>query len=254
MDIGLCTLSDREGSVERIIEQAAAVGYDCIEVWGGGHVKPGERERCERVREVATRHGLDIAVYGSYLRPGSEDYARHCDDEIVAAEALGADRIRVWAGEQEYGEHDADHWDSTVADLADLSERAAERGIAVTVERHEGSLTDAREGARRLIQAVDAANCGLNYQPLFGIDATTLTVEARALAPISNNVHVQAVPEVGGETRCALEEAFYDVGQVLDPFRTDDFTGSVNVEFVTDAVAYEEAIAADYRYLRSITE
>lgn len=254
MRFGLCTISNGEAAVETVLSQAATAGYDGVEVWGRNHVGDGSEETCRTIRREADRLGLDVAVYGSYLRPGGETFADERDHELAVAERLGADRIRVWAGDQEYGDRDPEHWERVVADLRELTDLAAERGVEVTVEKHEGTLTNQREGARRLIGAVDDANCGLNYQPMFGIDPEAIVSEARELAPLSNNVHVQAVPERGGWPRCALTDAFYDVEAILAAFQSTDFDGYVNVEFVRDDAPYEQAIAADLDYLRSAIE
>lgn len=253
MRFGLCTISNKEASVETVLAQAAAVGYDGVEVWGRDHVGDGSEETCRTIRREADRRGLDVAVYGSYLRPGAESFTDERDHELAVTERLGADRIRVWAGDQEYGDRDPEYWDRVVADLRELTVLAADRGVEVTVEKHDGTLTNEREGARRLIEAVDDPNCRLNYQPLFGMSPDAIVEEAHELAPLSNNVHVQAVPERGGWPRCALEDAFYDVEAVLAAFQSADFDGYVTVEFVPDGVPYEQAIAADLDYLQAVT-
>lgn len=253
MKFGLCTISARDDSVESVLEAAAAAGYDGIEVWGGDHVGDGSPDRCRRIRRTAADHALELPVYGSYLRPGTSEFADDLDHELTVVDRLDADLIRVWAGEQSYGDHDPDHWEATVDDLTRTAERAAERGLSVTVEKHENTLTETATGARRLLERVDAPNCGLNWQPGFSIPAADLVEEAASLAPLSNNVHVQAAPERSGSTRCPLTDAYFDLERLLEPFRTESFDGYVNVEFVAPDVPFEDAIATDLAYLRSIT-
>jgi sugar phosphate isomerase/epimerase len=253
MRFGLCTISNKEASVETVLSNAAAAGYDGVEVWGRDHVDEGSKKTCRAIRREADRLGLDVAVYASYLRLGTDSFTEECDHELAVAKRLGADHIRVWAGDQEYGDHDPGHWDQVVADLRAVTDLAVDRGVEVTVEKHDGTLTNEREGARQLIEAVDDPNCWLNYQPLFGMDPDAIVAEARDLAPLSNNVHMQAVPERGGWPRCALEDAFYDVSAVLAAFESADFDGYVNVEFVRDDTPYEQSIAADIDHLRAVT-
>ncbi|RBI60528.1 sugar phosphate isomerase/epimerase [halophilic archaeon] len=251
MRIGLCTISNAEASVETVLSQAARAGYDGVEIWGRDHVGDGSERTCRAIRREADRLGLDVPVYGSYLRAGGDTFADARDHELAVAERLAADRIRVWAGTQEYAERDSEHWERAVADLRELTALAADRGVEVTVERHAGTLTDECEGARRLVEAVDDSNFGLNYQPPFDAAPDAIVAEARELAPLSNHVHVQAVSECGGESRCPLSEAFYDVSRVLAAFKTAGFEGYVNVEFVHDSAPYAEAITVDLDYLRS---
>jgi sugar phosphate isomerase/epimerase len=113
-------------------------------------------------------------------------------------------------------------------------------------------VTDEREGARRLIETVDADNCGLNWQPLFRFSAETLLEEAAALAPLANNVHLQGVAEPGETDRCALEDVYFDVEAILEAFQAADFDGFANVEFVTSDGSYEAAIESDLRFLGQV--
>lgn len=251
VDIGLCTVSSKERAVETVIELAAEAGYDGVELWGRDHVGDGSVDDCRRIVATADAHGLGIPVYGSYLRCGTDGFD-DVERELAIAKRLDADLIRVWAGRQEYEEHDTDHWNRVVDDLERLTDRAAAYGVGVTVEKHAGTLTDTLEGARRLIEAVDDDRCGLNYQPGFSVLEGEIEREANELASRSNNLHLQAVRECGESRRCPLSEAFYDLETVLAPFLDAGFDGSANVEFVTDEQPYSAAIEADRRYVASI--
>ncbi|SEP02838.1 Sugar phosphate isomerase/epimerase [Halogranum amylolyticum] len=252
MLFGLCTISNKEMDVLDVIDAAVDAGYDGVEVWGGDHVSNDKDAECTAIRERVETHELSIPVYGSYLRPGTDAFADQLTHELEVAVTLGADLVRVWAGNQEWQDHHDHHLDAVVADLREAADSAAERNLAITVEKHEGTLTNTTEGARRVIERVSHPHCGLNYQPLFGMNAATIASESRELAPISNNVHLQAVPEQGGRKRCLLANAFYDVGTVIRVFQDAGFDGFANVEFVTDDLPYSKAIAHDRAYLRSV--
>ncbi|MFC4986498.1 sugar phosphate isomerase/epimerase family protein [Saliphagus infecundisoli] len=247
MNVGLCTISGKERGVEEVIDLAADVGYDGVEIWGKDHVADTDPER---IAERAADAGLEIPTYGSYLRCGSEEFDDELSEKLAIAEGLGADMIRVWAGSQEYGDHDEGHWKQVVADLERVTEAASDRGLSVTVEKHANTVTNDLEGARRLIEAVDHESCGLNYQPGFSIPAAELEREARALESISNQLHLQGTYERSGSERAPLAEVYYDLEAVLDPF--GDFEGYANVEFVTQDRSYREAIAADLETVRSL--
>lgn len=254
MRFGLCTISNKDAGGPTVIEQAATAGYDGVEIWGRDHVGDGTPEECRTLRRAADEHGIEIPVYGSYLRPGTAEFPEGIIPELTIADHLDADLIRVWAGTEEFGDHDHDHWTTVAEDLQTLSACAEKHEIEVTVEKHEGSLTNTQTGARRLLEAVDHSNCGLNYQPLFSIPNSDLLDEIRVLGPYCNNVHLQAVPERGGWPRCALEHAYFDVVELLGQLSDTGFDGYVNVEFVRDDIPYERAIADDLGYLRSVTD
>ncbi|WP_255171428.1 sugar phosphate isomerase/epimerase family protein [Natrononativus amylolyticus] len=254
MKFGLCTLSRTESPVESVVRTAGDVGYDGVEIWGKDHVDSGDEGVCRSIRDAAQTHDLEIPVYGSYARAGSAEFGDEIADEVAIADRLDADLIRLWAGSQEYGDHDDAHWEAVVEDLETAAELAADRGLAVTVEKHANTLTNDTEGAERLIEAVSHPACLLNWQPVFGMPADEVVADAERLVGLSNNVHIQAVPdpESSPSDRCLLEDAYFDVEAILEVFAADGFDGFVNVEFVTDDVAYEEAIEADLEYLRSL--
>jgi len=255
VQFGLCTISNRDESAGTVVERAAEAGYDGVEIWGKDpHIGDGSPERCEAIRSDAADHTLTVGVYGSYLRPGTERFDDERDHELAVARRLGADVIRVWAGDDDYEERTEAQWEAAVADLRELVDAAADEGLAVTVEHHRGTLTSSAEGARRLIEAVDHENCGLNWQPSFQQAADEVLAEARDLAPLSNNLHVQAVPEPDIADRCLLADAHFDLPAILAVFDDAGFDGWVDVEFVTSDVDYETAIAGDLEYLRSIRD
>jgi len=173
MQVGVCTISAKSQSVESILDRCGDLPVDGVEIWGEDHVGDGSPERCREIAAAAEANGLAVPVYGSYLRPGTGTFDEDVDRELAIADRLGADVIRVWAGEQEYEDCEPAHWDRVVADLERLGTAAGERGLAVTVERHSGSVTNATAGARELIEQVDAPAVGLNWQPLFEHDAVS---------------------------------------------------------------------------------
>lgn len=254
MRVGLCTVSSKQRSIDEVLELAGMAGYDGVEIWGRDHVGDGSEETCRRIAGTANEHGLEIASYGSYLRCGSDEFDDGFEHELRVADRLDAGTIRVWAGNRSYGEHDDDHWDRTLADLERLTERAAEHDLEVTVEKHGNTLTETLQGARNLIETIDDDRCGLNYQPGFSIPAAELEREAEALAPLSNQLHLQTTRERTGRERAPLSEAYYDLAAVLEPFLERGFDGYANVEFVSEERPYREAIQADLAYVRSLLE
>lgn len=254
MKFGLCTIANKDEPVEEVLSVAAEAGYDGVEIWGRDHVGDRSSETLTSVREATDARDLDVAVYGSYLRPGTSGYEEAVETELDAARRLGASLIRVWAGEQEYEELTREHWNGVIEDLRDLSDRALECGLAVTVERHAGTLTNARDGARLLIEAVDRENCRLNWQPRFDLPPEEVLASARDLAPLSNNVHVQGAPDPGNPwpDQALLEDSYFDVPATLDAFADVGFDGYVEVEFVTDDLDFETAVRRDREYLASV--
>ena len=253
MHVGVCTISNKEMSVEEVMDVVATTPAAGIEVWGQDHVGSGTTERCADIAAAAADRGLEIPVYGSYLRAGTDTFDADVDRELRIAEALGADAIRVWAGSEEHQDVSEDHWTAVVEDLTQLGEAAAALDLHVTVERHAGTVTNTTEGAVDLIDATPA-NVGLNYQPPFDMPADDIAADIRELAPITTNAHLQAVQTVGERSRCPLGFAYFDVADIVTTLADADFDGYLEIEFVTDRAPYRAAVAADVAILQALLD
>ena len=115
---------------------AAGAGLECIE-WGADvHVGPGDLDAARRARDATAAAGLRVASYGSYWRC-SGDFA----PVLASARALGAPRVRIWAGSS----------DSSLPEVAAAAREAA-RAIDVAFEFHGGTLTEDIDTALELVR------------------------------------------------------------------------------------------------------
>lgn len=95
--LGICSVTLRGLDPDRVIAAVAGAGLECVE-WGGDvHVPPGDEDTARRVRDATVAAGLAVASYGSYYRAGRGD-PRSSTAVLRSAVALGAPRIRIWAG------------------------------------------------------------------------------------------------------------------------------------------------------------
>jgi sugar phosphate isomerase/epimerase len=75
---------------------------------------------------------------------------------IEIAQAVGADRVRVYAGSWHPGDRDRGaRWDRLVAALRALAPEAAEAGVRLCVENHFGTMTQSAAETARLVREVD---------------------------------------------------------------------------------------------------
>lgn len=188
---GLCSVTFRKLDPPQIIALAKETGLECIE-WGGDiHVPPGGGEREAEVRRLTRESGLGIGPYGSYYRAGeSEEAGMSFASVLESAAALGAPTIRVWAGTRDRAEADDAYVDRVVDDLRRISVLAAERGIMVAPEFHDGTLTNRAESTLEILRRVDHPNLCAHWQPRHGQPAETGLAEIAALAPWLYHVHV----------------------------------------------------------------
>ncbi|MBG6237165.1 hypothetical protein IWX78_000108 [Mycetocola sp. CAN_C7] len=184
---GLCSVTFRDLSVEKVIAHAVGAGLQSIE-WGTDvHVPPGDLERARRVGERTREAGLAVASLGSYFRCTPDD---DIDETLAVASALGAPRVRVWAGRNGSGSVSAAERAETTAILRESALRAEDYGVELALEFHGGTLTDSGASARRLLEETASANVSSYWQPTKGLDDERALAELEAVAPWVSTVHV----------------------------------------------------------------
>jgi 3-dehydroshikimate dehydratase len=186
---GLCSVTLRHLPVRQVVDVAAAAGLSCVE-WGGDrHVPPGNTRAAALARQVGLDQGIRVASYGSYFRAGP-DGADGFAAVLASAVALGAPRIRIWAGDVASAAATAQHRRAVVDVARSVAEQASDAGVRVAFEYHGGSLTDTADSAARLLQDVDHPAMGTYWQPpVAAPDAAALDGLERVL-PWVAAVHV----------------------------------------------------------------
>lgn len=184
---GLCSVTFRSLDPSQVVELAADAGLEVIE-WGGDvHVPPGDVDRAARVAELTADAGLESCSYGSYFRAGPEEPLTLILD---SAEALGVDRVRVWAGSIGSDEASPEVWNSTISRLRDAADEADARGMGLALEFHSGTLADTAPTTLRLLDEVGSRALSTYWQPTVGAAVDTVLAEYRALAAHTGAAHV----------------------------------------------------------------
>jgi 3-dehydroshikimate dehydratase len=182
---GLCSVTLRALDVADVAGVAAAAGLEAIE-WGGDvHVPPGDARAARRAREVTKTAGLRVAAYGSYFRGAG------FGPVLESAIALGAPRIRVWAGSQGSAAASPADREAVAGALRAAALAAAGAGICVALEYHGGTLTDTADSALALLAAV-GEGVGTYWQPPQGLPDDAALAELDRLAPHVVAVHAFA--------------------------------------------------------------
>jgi 3-dehydroshikimate dehydratase len=177
---GLCSVTLRALSIEDVAGAAAAAGLEAIE-WGADvHVPPGDLAAARRARDA----GPAVASYGSYFRAGDplDEFERVLD----TARALGAPRVRIWAGRVGSAQATAGQRAAVAEGVRAAAELAGE--IEVALEFHGGTLTDDPASAVALLEAAGGART--YWQPPQGAPDDVALAGLRAVAPWLSAVHV----------------------------------------------------------------
>jgi sugar phosphate isomerase/epimerase len=188
---GLCTVSFRSLERAAVVDLAAGAGLGALE-WGGDvHVPHGDLRAAADAATRSSDAGLEVVSYGSYLFLDA-GAAAHLDHVLDTAAALGAPAVRVWCAHGvEPGAPAADRG-VVVAAASLAAERAAGRGMSLTLEFHAGTLTATTASTTALLDEVGAPNLFTAWQPPYWdpLDDDTELAGIRSLAPRLSHVHV----------------------------------------------------------------
>lgn len=204
---GICSVSFRQLSVDEIIRISKAAGLDCIE-WGGDiHVPVGDIATAHRVAALTAEAGLCIHSYGSYYRCSEDEDFTPISE---TAHALGADIIRIWAGNKNsdlYSDSEFSRLVETVRAAADV---AARYNQTLAFEHHHGTYCNTPESTLRLLREVGKSNVKTYWQPAYWQAADSLDIDLRAINLLRDytvGVHVYRWRE---NERLPLKEGFSD--------------------------------------------
>lgn len=151
------------------------------------HVPPGDTARAAEVARITADAGLAVASYGSYFRATDGE---EIGPALDAAQALGADRIRVWAGTTGSSEATAEHRAQTAEHLRDAASAASDRGMTLALEFHGGTLTDSAQAALDLIAAVGHPVLSTYWQPRVDAPDDDALADYAALSAHTSAAHV----------------------------------------------------------------
>ncbi len=264
---GLCTIAFKTRPLFDVVSIASDVGASTLEIWGQPpHVDyPLDMTALESVRSAAERKGLAFSVFGSYFQPGKtvafNGVVLTVDNQVAAAEALGASFIRVWAGSKNPVEVTAKEKAKWYDEIRRFACAAAEAGIDTVLERHTGSLTHGWDAPARVLAEIDHPHVFLNYQIAYPMPTREYRVRSvedyTRLLPLSRHAHLQNYRETsdGSLVRTLLDRGIVDYGRLGLVARRSGYGGSFMVEFpaeIREGMTAMEAVASDIAYIESL--
>lgn len=207
MKTGFTTITFREMSVDELIQLAKETNLTGIE-WGGDvHIPPDSTTEfiCD-VKQKCTQAGLDVLSYGSYYR-GLDD--QDFEPILNTASTLGAPIIRIWAGNKSPELVDDVFFNQLVQNIKNICDMAIKKGIKIALEYHDKTMTETKESALRLIQAVDKPNLYTYWQPNPKVSFEEHIAEIQLLMPWICTYHIFAWEHIDGtNVRFPLDKHF----------------------------------------------
>ncbi|WP_114854108.1 sugar phosphate isomerase/epimerase [Brachybacterium sp. YJGR34] len=247
---GLCSVTFRSLDVAEVVALASQAGLERIE-WGGDvHVPPGDEDAARRARELTEGAGLAVASYGSYLRftGAEEEVLDEARAVIASARALGAPRIRVWAGRTPSARAEAEDRARIAGRIHAVAELAAAAGIGLGLEWHGGTLTDEIGSTEELLRAIDHPAVTTYWQPHQDQPGAEAVEDLQHVLDAVSTVHVFSWWP--GGTRLALGERSDLWSEAFAVLAADGRDHDVLLEFVPgDDPAL---LAREARTLRSL--
>jgi sugar phosphate isomerase/epimerase len=188
---GLVSITFRKLTPQEVIDLVVKTGLKAIE-WGGDvHAPHGDIARAKEVKQQTLDAGLTVAAYGSYYRIGaSEAKGLSFESVLDSAVALGAPTIRVWAGEKGSADTSPQERKAVIDDALRIAEMAGKRDVAVSLEYHANTLTDARDSVRQLMDEISHPNLDFLWQPSNGEAADLCIARLHDVLPRVRHIHV----------------------------------------------------------------
>ncbi|MER8233018.1 TIM barrel protein [Streptomyces sp. NPDC094049] len=151
---GICSVTFRRLPVEELARRAARAGLTAVE-WGADvHAPPDDPAALDAARAAADRHGLVRCSYGSYFH-GLPDELPAFPGVVRAAVALGAPRVRVWAGTTGSARTTEEERVRTTEGLRRAALLARDHGLELALEFHGRTLTDSVPSTVRLLEELE---------------------------------------------------------------------------------------------------
>ncbi len=233
--LGLVSISFRELSPEEIIEETKNAGLSCIE-WGSDvHAPCDDTEKLKKISDLQKKAGLFCCSYGTYFRLGETDISL-LQKYIDAAKILGTDILRLWCGNKssrDYTQEEENELFSLCREAALIAEKNC---VTLCMECHNGTYTDTKEGAIKLIKAVNSPGFRMYWQPNQFVPTEENKQYARLLSPFTRHIHVF---NWTAKERFPLEEAiplwkeylsYFNNNTLLLEFMPDDSINSLKTE------------------------
>ncbi|MFC7490204.1 MULTISPECIES: sugar phosphate isomerase/epimerase family protein [unclassified Knoellia] len=229
--IGICSVTLRHLAPAEVVDTCRDAGLSRIE-WGADvHAPPEDLALVTQVRELTEAAGLMVASYGSYWRAGASPMAE-LTPVVTAARALGAPRVRVWAGDLGTDAADGSTWDAVAGALTDACAVARDHDVGLALEFHRNTLTDSVDTTLELLDRVGDETLRTYWQPRLDEAVEPGVDGLRRLGPFLAGVHVFSWWP--GATRLRLAERTDLWAAVTDLLVAEVAPCDLLLEFVPD--------------------
>lgn len=188
-NLGLVSISFRNLSPEIIIEEVKKAGLSCIE-WGSDvHAPCDDIEKLSKIADMQQKADIFCSSYGTYFRLGVND-TNELQQYIDAAKILGTNILRLWCGNKSTESYTETEELSLINECKKAAAIAEKNGVTLCMECHNGTYTEKKEGAIKLMKSVDSPAFRMYWQPNQYEEFDENMKYARLLAGFTKCIHV----------------------------------------------------------------
>ena len=186
---GLVSVSFRDHSPEKIA-LAASRNYLKFVEWGSDvHAPYQDLSKLQSIVALQNRYGIACCSYGTYFRLGYSDISE-LPQYIQAAKILGTRILRLWAGRKKASDCTKEEQEKLFAECRKAVAIAEAQGVILCLECHRRSYTETKEGALKLMEAIQSPNFRMYWQPNPDISMTENLEYISLLNPYITHIHV----------------------------------------------------------------
>lgn len=170
----LCSIACKNGTwtAEQIINVAAELKFDGIELWGN-FFGDAPADRQKQIVQYAHGKGLAVPLISPYIgffditKDNHAPMVDECRKFLEIARRLGVPRIRSFAGfvcEITAATSDEANWAYAINGFMEYAALAEQYNVDLALETHKQSLIDAMSGIDMLLRGVPSRRLKINFQ------------------------------------------------------------------------------------------
>lgn len=185
---GLVSVSFRPLSPEEILQGMVKAGLKYIE-WGSDvHAPYADEARLDELVGLMKKYDITCCSYGTYFRMGITPM-EELRGYLKAAKKLGTNIARIWAGKARVDEQTPEWRQELIGMARQAAKIAEEEGVIICTECHKGTVTETKEYALELMEAVNSPYFRTYWQPN-GVTVEDNVEYIRLLKPYIDHLHV----------------------------------------------------------------
>ncbi len=191
---GLVSATFKTESVDYVLSKAVGNSLRAVEWSENHHIKKGDLSFARETAEKTASSGLEIAGYGSYYRLGENMEIR---ESLDTASALGAERMRIWAGSKASSTLSMEEREALITELEKAVEIASRYDITLNLEWHKNTLTDTNESGLDVLERIKSPYLGTLWQPTGALSFEERKKGLEMIKPYLGYLHVYYWDESG---------------------------------------------------------